>query len=88
MWNTLGNTNVWPSVDRAWNASVPTALVEGRYFSGAAGAITGGRTYDVSPDGRRFVMVKEGGADLTAALPPQIVVVQPWFEELKRLVGN
>jgi hypothetical protein len=30
-------------------------------------------------------MIKEGGADGSAA-PPNIVVVQHWIEELKRLV--
>jgi hypothetical protein len=46
-----------------------------------------GRTYDVSPDGQRFLMIKVGGeSDQTAALPPSIVIVQNWSEELKRLV--
>jgi hypothetical protein len=45
-----------------------------------------GRTYDVSPDGQGFLMIKEGGgADQTVA-PTQIVVIQNWVEELKRLV--
>ena len=39
-----------------------------------------GAGYDVLPDGR-FVMVR--GADPTAAR--EIVIVQNWFEELKRL---
>jgi eukaryotic-like serine/threonine-protein kinase len=57
-----------------------------------------GRMYDVSADGQRFLMIKEispsnaspgfvaaGGADerLTSA---RIILVQNWFEELKRLV--
>jgi Tol biopolymer transport system component len=46
---------------------------------------TSDRTYDVSPDGRRFLMIKLGGTDLTAA-PTSFVVVQNWVEELKRLV--
>jgi hypothetical protein len=57
-------------------------VLEGRYL------VTGGnpgRTYDVSPDGRRFLMVKQGGVDQTPA-PPQIVVVRNWLEELRRLV--
>jgi len=41
-----------------------------------------GRTYDVSTAGRRFLLVKRS-ANLVGA--PQIVVVQNWFEELKRL---
>jgi len=39
--------------------------------------------YDVSPDGQRFLMLKPAE---TAAPGTQIVVVQNWFEELKRLV--
>ena len=41
------------------------------------------RTYDVSPDGQRFLMVKQPANQAAA---PQIIVVQNWFEELKRLV--
>ena len=39
-------------------------------------------TYDVSTDGKRFLMVKQPANQAT----PQIVVVQNWREELKRLV--
>ena len=45
-----------------------------------------GRAYDVSPDGQRFLMMKQGTPDQMSA-PPQIVVVQNWGEELKRLVA-
>ena len=38
--------------------------------------------YDVSPDGRRFLMVK----DVQAASAMQINVVLNWVEELKRRV--
>ncbi len=41
--------------------------------------------YDVSPDGRRFLMIKQATDEGTAA-PVQLVVVQNWIEELKRLV--
>jgi serine/threonine-protein kinase len=69
-----------------WSAGGQTKILEPRYFTGGLGASTTGRTYDVSPDGRRFLMIKQGdGGDQTSA-PPQIVVVQNWFEELKRLV--
>lgn len=43
---------------------------------------TGYPNYDVSPDGRRFLMMKPGGTDESAT----ITVVLNWFEELKRLV--
>jgi hypothetical protein len=42
------------------------------------------RSYDVSPDGQRFLMLKPPPFDPATA--PQIVLVQDWFEELKRLV--
>jgi hypothetical protein len=44
-----------------------------------------GRTYDVSPDGQRFLMITAPGTDASPA-PPSIIVVQNWFEELTRLV--
>ena len=68
-----------------WAATVPVQLLEARYFTGTSRAALG-RTYDVSPDGRRFLMIKpDAGEDSTAA-PTSLVVVQNWFEELKRLV--
>jgi len=39
--------------------------------------------YDISPDGQRFVMIKESEEQQEAR---QINVVLNWFEELKRLV--
>jgi Tol biopolymer transport system component len=61
----------------------PTRLFEGRYFMTAA---TAGRTYDVSPDGQRFLMIKVGGVSGETVAPTSIIVVQHWFEELKRLM--
>ncbi len=55
----------------------PRLLFEGRYWS-TAWPLT---NYDVSPDGQRFLMVKEDRSAVT-----QINVVLNWFEELKRLV--
>ena len=44
------------------------------------------RRIDIPPEGDRFLMLKEvGGSDGTAATT-SIIVVQNWFEELKRLV--
>ena len=47
------------------------------------------RTYDISPDGQRFLMFKEGAAssadDPFAGLT-RLIVVQNWFEELKARV--
>jgi hypothetical protein len=46
---------------------------------------TGGRTFDVAPDGRRFLMIQQRDS---APQPPvtHVVLVQNWLEELKRLV--
>ena len=69
----------------SWAATTPTLLVkEGSLtipFNGNSG-----RTYDVSPDGQRFLMIKEGGGANQTAAPLQLIVVQHWTEELKRLV--
>ena len=62
-----------------FKAGTPTQLFQGPYFSG-----TVWRTYDVSPDGQRFLMIKEGFEDENFT-PPSLIVVQNWFEELKRL---
>lgn len=44
----------------------------------------GGRSYAISPDGKRFLMVKE----VSGEGPTEIVVVLNWVEELKRLVST
>ena len=67
--------------DTTWNNGTPMKLLEGRYVTGG----TLGRMYDVSPDGRRFLMIKAPATDASAA-PPALIVVQHWDEELKRLV--
>jgi eukaryotic-like serine/threonine-protein kinase len=45
-----------------------------------------GRTYDVSADGQRFLMIKESGGADERPPSPRMILVQSWFEELKRLV--
>jgi hypothetical protein len=62
-----------------------TKLIEARY--GAEPSQTG-RSYDISPDGKRFLMIKPvPDADQMAA-PASLVVVHNWHEELKRLVAG
>ncbi|MDA2925536.1 hypothetical protein MYX65_12965 [Acidobacteria bacterium AH-259-L09] len=58
----------------------PRVLFEGSYFVHARRGVS--PSYDISPDGQRFLMIKEaeGGT--------QIHVVLNWFEELKRLVST
>ena len=71
----------------------PYELFEGPYVSafaaemaGAAAAGNGAKWFDVSPDGQRFLMIRQAVADIGSAAEPTLVLVQHWFEELKRLV--
>ena len=58
-----------------FSAGTPTTLFDTRYYTGVTA-----RTYDVSPDGQRVVMIKaNAGTDQT----PTMVVVLNWLEELK-----
>jgi Tol biopolymer transport system component len=67
--------------DASFRAGPPQRLIEGDYQAPNQGR----QVYDVSLDDQRFLMIKGlDTADAEAA--PQIVVVQNWFEELKRLV--
>jgi len=69
--------------DVAFRAGTPAQLVRSGYFAGGPGITQ--RTYDISPDGRRFVMIKEGNA-AGRDDGPQLIVVMNWFEELNRRV--
>ena len=44
------------------------------------------RQYDVSPDGQRFLMLKDTPASDQNATPASMVVVLNWLEELKQRV--
>jgi hypothetical protein len=63
----------------------PVQLFEGSSFLFTAGLTMNARTYDVSPDGRRFLMIKNADAPSSSA-SARIVLVQNWFEELKAKV--
>ena len=47
----------------------------------------GGRPYDVSPDGERFLMMKLVGTPGPTASGRNIEVVLNWYEELRRTVS-
>jgi Tol biopolymer transport system component len=64
----------------SFSAGRPRVLFEGPYRPTNA-SIPG---YDVSPDGQRFLMVKQDVPATSAAT--EINVVLNWFEELKRRV--
>ena len=60
----------------------PVVLFQDSYYRGG-----GARTYDLAPDDR-FLMVQEAAATAQSAGQSEIVLVQNWFEELKRLVPS
>ena len=70
-----------------FKSSNPTKVFDMPAYSVGGNTANIGRTYDVSPDGRRFLMIKQAAGEQTAARP-QILVVQNWFEELKRRVPS
>ena len=69
----------------AFSAGAPAPIFKGSYYSGL-GILSRGGTYDVAPDGQRFLMLKPAGAPGERPEQPTVVVVKNWLEELKRLV--
>ena len=64
----------------------PARILNGRYVAGSTTRGYDLRSYDVSADGQRFLMLKEtAGASASAPLPTMIVVIN-WIEELKSRV--
>ena len=68
----------------SWRASLPEKVIERGYYRGIGRNVA--RTYDVSLDGKRFLMIKEVGGPNQVPAPSSLIVVQNWHEELKRLV--
>jgi serine/threonine-protein kinase len=78
--NRMMSVNIGSSP--TFTAARPTVLFTATYVP----ASTPYPNYDVSRDGRRFLMVQ---SDLRQpAAPTQLVVVLNWFEELRRLVPD
>jgi len=69
----------------SFDAGTPRKLFDAPYLVRRPGGPLG-RMYDVSLNGQRFLMLKEiTTADERPPLP-RIILVQNWFEKLKRLV--
>ena len=64
-----------------WTPGTPTKVFEGPYDVGTN--VVMARNFDISRDDQRFLMIKSAGSEIAV---PQIVVVQHFDEELKRLV--
>ena len=62
----------------AWLATPPATVVKTGYVTAA----NVGRNYDVSRDGRRFLMLKPAGDPDS---PSELIVVQQFTEDLNRL---
>ena len=78
------NGNKWMVVtvdlQPVFKAETPRLLFEGPYVQ------VGGASYDVTPDGRRFLLLEP--AQQEAAPVTHLNVVLNWFEELKRKAGS
>ncbi len=83
-----GNRGIWPIL-RSWAlASARQRCYRFCYSFGPARSactLNTSKTYDVSPDDQRFVMFRFGEPDEGDA---ELILVENWFEELKRLVPN
>ena len=64
----MGNTGT------GWSAASPTKVLEPGYWSSAGVGVQ----YDVSPDGKRFLVIEP-----PKNAPPDPVVAQQWDDELK-----
>jgi serine/threonine-protein kinase len=65
----------------AFDSGNPQVLFDWPYLAPGPG----GRVYDVSPDGRRFLALKAFAAAAGGDVPPaRIIVVENWIEELKQ----
>ncbi len=65
-----------------WRAADPVKVIDDAYYHGAGSAV--GRTYDIAPDGHRFLMIKPSGSPESAEAA--FIVVQNWIGELDKLV--
>ena len=91
LWAREGQELFYLAAGAMMAVPVETVQTEPRFAPGNAEEVfavrgyfveSAGRTYDISRDGERFLMIKEGaGGEST-----ECILVQNWFEELKRLV--
>jgi len=68
----------------AFSAGTPVKVVDAKFYSG--GPV---RTFDVSRDGQKFLMIKApiGGRPTTSTQPNMVLIVN-WLEELKARLRN
>jgi serine/threonine-protein kinase len=71
------STPIQPGAGATFAPGNARVVFEGQYVE---------QGYDVSPDGQRFLMIKDARPTGEGSAPSQLIVVQHWHEELKRLV--
>jgi hypothetical protein len=67
--------------------SKPARVLNGKYVTGSTTRGYALRSYDVSADGQRFLMLKESPGASTSAPQPNLTVVVNWIEELKSRIS-
>jgi Tol biopolymer transport system component len=90
LWSRNGRELFFGGLDGRQMFVVPiqsgTTLVAGRpevLFDTAM--MVGSRMYDLAPDGR-FIVIRPAEEETGSGTAPSLILVQNWFEELKRLV--
>jgi hypothetical protein len=62
----------------------PVELFQGPYYISSGGSPR--PQYDVTADGQRFLLLASVPGTNASVARPRMVVIQNWFDELKRLV--
>jgi hypothetical protein len=93
LWSRDGRELIFSGPDGRQMFVVPvqfgTTLVAGRpqvlFEAAMLPPFGGNRPYDLAPDGR-FIVIRPAEEETGSSTAPSLVLVQNWFEELKRLV--
>jgi Tol biopolymer transport system component len=81
---TLMSVRITPGA--TFSAGAPAKVLGRPYYLGLGLSST--RSYDISADGQRFLMLKQAATPDEPNEPATVVVVKNWIEELKRLVPS
>jgi hypothetical protein len=71
--------------NESFAVGTPMKLMDGAGYYNTTATPNRGRIYDVSPDGSRFLRIKEGESEASASRR-SLVIILNWIEELNRLV--
>jgi hypothetical protein len=91
LWARNGKQLLYRSPGKVWSVDVQTgsafSATKPRLLFEQSGYVHGGpiRTWDISPDGERFLMVKV--EERKPQPVTEMVLVQNWFDELRRLTS-